>query len=527
MRRLAGWMRSSTTPGSSRRRCALDAMDAARIARVLATNVVGPFICAREAVRRMSTKYGGRGGAIVNVSSGAARLGSPGEYVDYAASKGALNTMTIGLSREVAEEGIRVNAVRPGTSTPSMHASGGEPNRIERVKDQVPMKRGGTAGRSRAGPFCGCCRTRRPTSTGRSSTSPEASDVSRAARLSILILVMAVCGGCSDGCSNNSSTSPSGAGSASLRFQASPISMSAIRYIMPLGYMSVGQMSPAHFISFYFANPDAGESPVAQQTVVFAPGAGVVLTASSTPGVGGTPDTGGIQVQGAGHLVYTLRNIIPDPAIVSGTVLVAGQRVGVTGSRNFFGGSSAVDLEVMDNSSSVITPTTYQPPLQFYDEPVRSQLYGRVQRLGLELDGRYNYDMTGRLSGQWVWQGGTLPYPIYFVYDTYDPAQPRFGLSWPFGSGSSFSAGVFAIGPGEPDPASVSVASGPVRYTLTRSRTGLPLNAGPGGAILVQMLTDTSIRAEWFPDTTSASSFTANSFTFARTFCPPRSIPPC
>jgi NAD(P)-dependent dehydrogenase (short-subunit alcohol dehydrogenase family) len=122
----------------------VDAMDAPRISRVLATNVIGPFICAREAVRRMSTKYGGRGGAIVNVSSGASRLGSPGEYVDYAASKGALDTMTIGLSREVAEEGIRVNSVRAGHIYTELHASGGEPNRVERVKEMVPMKRGGS-----------------------------------------------------------------------------------------------------------------------------------------------------------------------------------------------------------------------------------------------------------------------------------------------------------------------------------------------------------------------------------------------
>jgi NAD(P)-dependent dehydrogenase (short-subunit alcohol dehydrogenase family) len=122
----------------------VDEMDAARISRVLATNVIGPFICAREAVKRMSTRNGGRGGAIVNVSSGASRLGSPGEYVDYAASKGALDTMTIGLSREVAEEGIRVNAVRAGHIYTELHASGGEPDRVERVKDQVPMKRGGT-----------------------------------------------------------------------------------------------------------------------------------------------------------------------------------------------------------------------------------------------------------------------------------------------------------------------------------------------------------------------------------------------
>ena len=121
----------------------LDAMDAARISRVFATNVTGPFLCAREAVRRMSTRYGGTGGAIVNVSSGASKLGSPHEYIDYAATKGALDTMTIGLSREVAAEGIRVNAVRAGHVYTTLHASGGEPDRVERVKSQVPMGRGG------------------------------------------------------------------------------------------------------------------------------------------------------------------------------------------------------------------------------------------------------------------------------------------------------------------------------------------------------------------------------------------------
>jgi len=121
----------------------VEAMNAARITRVLATNVIGPFICAREAVRRMSTTHGGRGGAIVNVSSGASRLGSPNEYVDYAASKGALDTMTTGLAKEVAAEGIRVNAVRAGHVYTELHASGGEPDRVERVKSLVAMKRGG------------------------------------------------------------------------------------------------------------------------------------------------------------------------------------------------------------------------------------------------------------------------------------------------------------------------------------------------------------------------------------------------
>ena len=118
-------------------------MDAARIARVLAVNVIGAFLCAREAVRRMSTHRGGRGGAIVNVSSAASRLGSAGEYVDYAASKGAVDSLTIGLSREVAAEGIRVNAVRPAFIHTDIHASGGEPGRVDRIKDSIPMRRGG------------------------------------------------------------------------------------------------------------------------------------------------------------------------------------------------------------------------------------------------------------------------------------------------------------------------------------------------------------------------------------------------
>ncbi|WP_298610527.1 SDR family oxidoreductase [uncultured Thiothrix sp.] len=121
----------------------VQAMEAARLQRILSTNVIGSFLCAREAIKRMSTELGGRGGAIVNLSSVAARLGAPFEYVDYAASKGAIDSFTVGLAKEVAQVGIRVNAVRPGIIHTEIHASGGEPNRVERVKASIPMQRGG------------------------------------------------------------------------------------------------------------------------------------------------------------------------------------------------------------------------------------------------------------------------------------------------------------------------------------------------------------------------------------------------
>jgi len=123
----------------------VDEMSVARLERMFRINVIGSFICAREAVRRMSTRYGGAGGAIVNISSAAARLGSPDQYVDYAASKGAIDTFTIGLAKEVAAEGIRVNAVRPGLIDTEIHASGGMPDRAFDLAPTVPMQRTGSA----------------------------------------------------------------------------------------------------------------------------------------------------------------------------------------------------------------------------------------------------------------------------------------------------------------------------------------------------------------------------------------------
>ncbi|AET95405.1 short-chain dehydrogenase/reductase (plasmid) [Burkholderia sp. YI23] len=123
----------------------VDQMDAARLTRMFAVNVTGSFLCAGEAVRRMSTRHGGAGGVIVNVGSAASRLGSPGQYVDYAAAKAAIDTFTLGLAKEVVAEGIRVNAVRPGIIDTEIHASGGQPDRVRLMAPQLPMGRVGTA----------------------------------------------------------------------------------------------------------------------------------------------------------------------------------------------------------------------------------------------------------------------------------------------------------------------------------------------------------------------------------------------
>ena len=139
---LAGLVNNA---GTLEQQMRVEQMDGARLDRVFAVNIKGSFLCAREAVKRMSTRHGGTGGAIVNVSSAASRLGSAGEYVDYAASKGAIDTLTIGLANEVAKEGIRVNAVRPGFIDTEIHAQGGEPGRLERVRPLIPLGRPGSA----------------------------------------------------------------------------------------------------------------------------------------------------------------------------------------------------------------------------------------------------------------------------------------------------------------------------------------------------------------------------------------------
>jgi NAD(P)-dependent dehydrogenase (short-subunit alcohol dehydrogenase family) len=140
--RLAGLVNNAGVVDVTAR---VEDMSVARLKRMFDVNVIGSIVCAREAIRRMSTRHGGSGGAIVNVSSAASRLGAPGQYVDYAAAKGAIDSFTIGLAKEVAGEGIRVNAVRPGLIETGIHASGGLPDRVAQLAHLVPMQRGGSA----------------------------------------------------------------------------------------------------------------------------------------------------------------------------------------------------------------------------------------------------------------------------------------------------------------------------------------------------------------------------------------------
>jgi NAD(P)-dependent dehydrogenase (short-subunit alcohol dehydrogenase family) len=142
MGRLAGLVNNAGIVDQAAR---VDEMSAQRLARVFAVNVTGSFLCAGAAVRRMSTKHGGKGGAIVNMASTGSKIGSPGQYVDYAASKGAIDVLTLGLALEVAGEGVRVNAVRPGIIDTEIHASGGDPDRVARIGSSLPMGRAGTA----------------------------------------------------------------------------------------------------------------------------------------------------------------------------------------------------------------------------------------------------------------------------------------------------------------------------------------------------------------------------------------------
>ena len=326
-----------------------------------------------------------------------------------------------------------------------------------------------------------------------------------------LTLILVGCGG-----SNKGPTAPTGTASAPtvsgapLVFKASPIALSEIRWITPLGNLNPPDHAlPTHHIYFYFANPNIGESPVARRTAFMAPGDGTVsdIFSSSIPDIK-------IFVRVNSTMSYYIDHVIPDVPITRGMTLTAGQRLGSTGS------SFGVDLGVVNNNLTLafVNPSRYaqgdslhaDAPLKYYEEPLRTTLYDKVQRLGSERDGKIDFDVPGRLSGNWFVQGGSAS--LSFVYDTYDPSQVRISVT----SGFTVS-GVFSIAAGELDPRSVSPADGKVRYALSRSITGPnPASGGPVARMLVQMLDGQRIQVETFGLAEGADAFTSRSWIFTR-----------
>jgi len=324
------------------------------------------------------------------------------------------------------------------------------------------------------------------------------------------VAAAAACGGGSNGGpspTGPSSTLPGVPGV--LDFKTSPIAMTALRFITPLGNLNpAAHTIPTDHIYFYFADPDAGESPVGRRTDVFVPADGVV----STVIVSEAPDTK-VFVQVAAGVMYYVDHVIPAIALATGTKVTAGQRLGTTGS------AYAMDLGVINNSvtQAFVNPSRYigdtlhaDAPLKYFDEPLRSQLYSRVQRIGADLDGAVDEDVAGRLAGNWYQEQSATP--IAFAFDTYDPAQPRISIAAVLMIPRT---AVYAIGAGEPSPRDVSAASGPVVYTLTTSRTGPPVVGGPAGRLLVQMLDDQHVQVELLADG-AAAAFTSNAVRYTR-----------
>jgi hypothetical protein len=327
------------------------------------------------------------------------------------------------------------------------------------------------------------------------------------ASLSIVVSV-AACGGSPSGPSS-SSTGGSGTNSATFAFRASPVDMSAVRWITPLGNLNPPAHSiPTDHIYFYIADPDAGESPITRRTEFRAPADGTVVEVFDGPG-----GDRKLYIRATSTVNYYIDHLIPDSGIGRGSVLTAGQRVGTTGA------AYGVDLGVVNSAITVpglLNLARYgsdtinaDSPLKYFDEPIRSELYAKVQRLGSERDGRIGYDVAGRLAGNWFAEVGTSS--VSFAYNTYDPTQVRIAIS-----GRIWSPAVFAIGASDPIPATVAVANGLVTYALSPARTGLPLPQQQTATMLVQMVADARIQVEMFPVGTAATAFTSNAVFYVR-----------
>jgi hypothetical protein len=327
------------------------------------------------------------------------------------------------------------------------------------------------------------------------------------AAVALLSVLTGSCGG-----SGGDVTDPTDPGPGPWAFRASLIDPALIQKIKPLGNMSPnGHWLPTDHIYFQVADPDLGQSPVARRTAFFAPADGIVTDVFTSPT---TPDVG-LRIRVTTTIFYTLGHVIPGIPLTRGTRITAGQRLGTTGS------VFSIDLGLFDDGKTLtgfVNPVRVgnsantDAPLRYFDEPLRSQLYAKVERIGPDFDGRIDYDVPGRLSGNWFLTDASS---LTFAYDTYDPARVVISVS-----GGLSQTGIFSIAAADPLPRDVSVASGVVRYTLAGwGETGKPqhIRSGiPTARMLVQMLDDQRIRVELFPVSATATAFTGSAREFVR-----------
>jgi hypothetical protein len=289
-----------------------------------------------------------------------------------------------------------------------------------------------------------------------------------------------------------------------LVFSTSPVALEQLRFIIPLGNLNPpGHTIPTDHIYFYFADP-AFESPTVRRTDFFAPADGVVTDVIDN-GAGADRK---VRLQATSSIAYYVDHLIPSVSLARGAQVTAGQRLGTTG------GAFGIDLGVVNDAVTLpglINPSRYgidtlhaDAPLKYFAEPLRSQLYAKVRALAPESGGKIDFDVPGRLSGNWY--GQTDQAPLAFAYDTFDPNAVRISMS----SGLALAPGVFEIGTGEPQPKDVSVASGPVVYSLMRGSTAF-------GHMRIEMQADQQTRVEVFtPASASAAAFTAAAKVFVR-----------
>lgn len=292
--------------------------------------------------------------------------------------------------------------------------------------------------------------------------------------------------------------------SGTLTLRVSPIDTSEIRFITPLGILNPpGHTTPTDHIYFYLANP-SNEQPAARRMDFRAPGDGVVTTV-----IGGVGQESKVFVRQTATFIYYLDHLILTTPLERNARITAGQVLGTTGS------AYGIDLGVINDTLTLnfVAPSRYNydtihadAPLKYFQEPLRSELYARVQRIGPDRDGRIDYDVAGRLAGNWFTAAQAAG--VAFAYDTYDP--PRVVIA----TGAGLLQGVFGIAAGDPAPRDVSVSSGRILYTLSGTITGPPVGAGVQGYMLVQMIDDAHIRMETF--TTRPSDFTAAAGLYSR-----------